>query len=93
MRKSRFTQSQIMAILKETDSGIAIKDLARKYGVSVPTYYYWRSKFSGMEAAPTTIRELQAEHRELRRLYGEQASEIRALKAAIAKLPVAFAHS
>ncbi|ALN63783.1 transposase family protein [Lysobacter antibioticus] len=93
MRKSRFTQAQIVEILKETDSGIAIKDLARKHGVSVPTYYNWKSRYGGMAVAETArLRELQAENTELKRLYAEQALEIHALKQAIAKLPAHAVH-
>lgn len=59
MRKNRFTESQIVAIRKEADSGIPVKDLVRKHGVSVPTYYQWKSKYGGMDVAELVrVREL-----------------------------------
>lgn len=86
MRTSRFTESQIVAILKEADSGIAIKDLVRKHGVSVPTYYKWKSRYGGMDVAELArVRELEQENSKLKRMYADLALENTAIKDLIAK--------
>ena len=86
MRKSKFTESQIVAILKEADNGIPIKDVVRHHGISVPTYYKWKSRYGGMDVAELArVRELESENSRLKRLYAEQALEIHALKDVIAK--------
>lgn len=86
MRKSRFTESQVVAILKQADGGVPIKDVVRQHGISVPTYYKWKSKYGGMDVAELArVRELEAENSKLKRLYAEQALEIHALKDVIAK--------
>lgn len=86
MRKSKFTESQIVGILKEGDAGIAINDLERSHGISVATYYKWKSRYGGMDVAKLArMRELEAENSRLKRLYAEQVLEIHALKDVIAK--------
>ena len=86
MRKSRFTESQIVSILKQADGGIPIKDVVRQHGISVPTYYKWKSKYGGMDVAELVrVRELEAENNKLKRMYAELALENAAIKDLIAK--------
>ena len=86
MRKSRFTESQIVSILKQADGGIPIKDLVRQHGISVPTYYKWKSRYGGMDVAELVrVRELEAENNKLKRMYAELALDNAAMKDLIAK--------
>jgi len=86
MKKSRFTETQIVSILKQADAGLAIKDICRQAGISVPTYYQWKSKYGGMEASDLKrVKELEAENSKLKRMYAEQALDLVAMKDLIAK--------
>ena len=86
MKRSRFTESQIVAILKETDSGIKVSDVCRKHGISQPTYYNWKSKYGGLSVSELKrIKELEAEHAKLKRVYADLAMENDALKSLIEK--------
>ena len=86
MRTSRFTESQIVAILKEADSGMPIKDVVRNHGISVPTYYKWKSRYGGMDVAELArVRELEQENAKLKRMYADLALENAAIKDLIAK--------
>jgi putative transposase len=72
MRKSRFTESQIMSILKQAESGIKLADLCREHGISSGTFYIWRSKYSGMDANMIkTMKELQIENARLKKMYAD----------------------
>ena len=81
MKKSRFTESQIVAILKEGEAGLAVAQLARKYGISGATYYHWKSKYAGAGVPELKrLRELEAENAKLKRMYADLALENTAIK-------------
>ncbi len=86
MKKSRCTETQIVAILKEADAGMAVKELCRKHSMSDATYYNWKSKYGGMEASDLKrMKELEREVNELKRMYADMALENRALRDLIEK--------
>ena len=86
MKKSRFTETEIVAILKQADAGLPVKEICRQAGISVPTYYTWKSKYGGMEASDLKrVKELEAENARLKRMYAELALDNAALKDLIAK--------
>ena len=86
MKKSRFTETQIVAILNEADAGIQVKDICRKHGISDATYYNWKSKYGGMSASDLKrIKELESENAKLKRMYADMALENRAMKDLIEK--------
>lgn len=86
MKKGRFTETQIVAILKEADSGVPVKDICRKYEMSDATYYNWKSKYGGMEASDLKrMKELEQELSQMKRMYADMALENRALKDLLGK--------
>lgn len=81
MKKCRFTETQIVSILKETDAGRSVKEICRKHGISDATYYNWKSKYGGMKASDLKrMRELEAEMGKLKTMYADLALENHSLK-------------
>jgi putative transposase len=86
MKKSRFTETQIISILNEAESGVKIQDLCRQHGISPATYYQWKSKYGGLGASELKrIKELEAENAELKRMYAESSLERDSLKKLLQK--------
>ena len=86
MKKSRFTETQIIGILKEADAGAKVQDLCRKHGISSPTYYKWKSKYGGLDASQLKqIKELETDLAQYKKMYAELAHEDYALKDLIEK--------
>jgi putative transposase len=81
MKKTKFSEAQILGVLKEAEDGIKVSDLARKHGVSEATIYMWRSKYGGMELHELKrMRELEGENARLKRIVADQQLDIQILK-------------
>ena len=86
MKKSRFTDSQIMQILKQAEAGISTPELCREHGMSSATFYKWRAKYEGMDASMVSrLKELEDENRRLKKMYAEVQLQADVLKEAMAK--------
>jgi len=86
MKKTRFTETQIIAILKEVESGMLVKDVCRTHGISDATYYNWKSKYGGMAVSDLKrMKEMELELSRLKRMYADMALENRAMKDLIEK--------
>ncbi len=84
MKKSKFTESQIVAILKEADAGMSANEIWRKHGISSATYYKWKARYGGLDMAELKrVKELEAENAKLKRMYADLALENHAIKAVL----------
>jgi putative transposase len=86
MKKSRFTENQIITILKKQEAGVKLSEITRECGISEATFYNWKAKYGGMDVKEIKrLRELEAEHSRLKKMYAELSLENYALKDLIAK--------
>lgn len=87
MKKSRFNETQIVAILKEGEAGRKVAEICREHGISNATYYSWKSKYGGMQASDLKrMKELEVENSKLKKMYADLALENRAIKDLLGKL-------
>jgi putative transposase len=86
MRRGRFSEEQIIAILKEADAGVKAAELCRKHGISDATFYNWRSRYGGLAVSELRrLRQLEEENRRLKGIVADQALDLRALKDVLTK--------
>jgi putative transposase len=86
MKKTKFTESQIIGILKEQEQGKKVAEICREHGISQPTFYQWKSKYSGMDVQQLKrVKELEAELAQYKKIVAEQTLDIVVLKDVIAK--------
>jgi len=86
MKISKFTDSQIMAILKQAEAGAPVPELCREHGMSSATFYKWRAKFGGMDASlMARLKELEAENARLKKMYAEERLKAEVIQEAMAK--------
>jgi len=86
MKKSRFTESQIVTILKEAQAGVSLEELSRQHSFSKATFYKWKAKYSGMDVSTLKrLRELEEENRRLKQMYAELSLDHKILKDIVEK--------
>lgn len=86
MKKARFTEEQIVGILKESEAGISVKELCRKHGISDRTFYHWRTKYGGLAVSDVKrLKSMEDENAQLKRLVGQMALDIEGFKNALSK--------
>ena len=86
MKKSRYTDSQILAILKQAESGKPLSELCREHGMSSATFYKWRAKYGGMDASlMSRMKELEDENRRLKKMHAEERLKAEIIQEALAK--------
>jgi putative transposase len=87
MKRSRFNEGQVVAILKEAEAGKAVADICREHGIASATYYQWKSKYGGMEASELKrVKALEEENSRLKKMYADLALENMAIKDLLGKL-------
>ena len=88
MKKSKFTDAQIMSILKQAENGVAVPELCREYGMSSASFYKWRAKYGGMDASMISeMKSMSDENRRLKRMFAELSMQNDLLKEALGKKP------
>ena len=86
MKRSRFSEEQIIGILKEHQAGLGARDLCRKHGISDATFYKWRSKYGGMEVSDARrLKTLESENAKLKKMLAEQMMDVATLKEMLGK--------
>lgn len=86
MKKSKFNETKILAILKEADAGMAVSEISRKYGISSGTIYTWKSKYAGMSGSEIRrMRQVEEENKKLKQMYADLSLENHVLKELIEK--------
>jgi len=86
MKKSRYSETQIVKILKEVETGKLVKDMCREYGISDATYYNWKAKYGGLEASDVKrLKELETENQRLKHMYADLSLEHQILKDIVEK--------
>jgi putative transposase len=86
MKRSKFSDEQILAIVKEGEAGRKVADLCRIHGITDQTYYRWKAKYGGMELSELQrLKNIEDENRRLKHIVAEQTLDIQALKAVVAK--------
>jgi len=86
MKRSRFSDSQILAILKQAEAGTPVPELCREHGISNATFYNWRSKYGGMDASlMARLKELEEENRRLKKMYAEERLKAEVIQEAMKK--------
>jgi len=86
MKTSRFTEAQIMGVLRQAEGGLPVADLCREHGISIATFYKWRSKYGGMDASMISqMKSLEDENRRLKRMYADLSMQADLLKEALGK--------